>query len=745
MIIILIIKMQKIISTLKPLFTQYLMRPTPGNKHFFSVPRLISFSLITLLMFPLLLALPSLTWTAPQTGEVESRIKKIVMMMNIVSKEYQEGIAEGKVINAAEYEESQVFLEQAFGRYQMMIEGSSQPQDDLVARFSSLIQKIKSKKDPGVIHSEVNAINAGILKKFNIQLSETPSDPVSLENGRFLYMSNCKICHGVAGQGDGPLTSQLDPKPAVLTDPQLTGDQFSKPFDNFQIINVGIANTAMVGWADQFSEKELWDLTYFIRTFSNENVKLPLLVSQGSTADSGKSRESSTQKVFKEVFLLLDQSLKAYRENRTQDASESAFDAYLTYEKVESPLITKRRELGLKLESSFGRLQAEIKRNAPIDLVDKVGQDIAADLKEAQQILTQEIGFTGLFIQSFSIIVREGFEAILIISVLITFLIKSRNRDKLKAIYSGVLVGIIASFLTAYILQGILDISMASQEMMEGIIMLFAVVVLFYVSYWLVSKIETAKWQSYITGKMQQAVTTGSAFTLSLVAFLSVYREGFETVLFYKALYLYAGSTTAGIIPGFIAGCAVLGVVYFLINSLGMRIPVKWFFVITSVFLYYMAFMFMGKGLHELQMGGAMSMMRADFAPEIPWLGMYPTWETFIGQMVLVAAYAGALIYTFGIKQERATHQLKSEATQIQNNVTAVHDLVEHISHHAKRCEIFLKDTRDQDLKELSLHLKEIDSKVHELFDQVLYFENRLSDEYDRLSQPIGAKEKELH
>jgi high-affinity iron transporter len=614
-----------------------------------------------------------------------------------------------------------------------------------VARFSSLIEKIKSKKDPGVIRSEVNAINAGILKKFNIQLSETPSESVSLENGRFLYMSNCKICHGVAGQGDGPLTPQLDPKPAVLADPQLTGDQFSKPFDNFQIINVGIANTAMLGWADQFSEKELWDLTYFIRTFSNENVKLPLLVSQGSTADSGKSRESATQKIFKEVFLLLDQSLKAYREDRTGDASESAFDAYLAYEQVESPLITKRRELGLKLESSFGRLQAEIKRKAPIGLVDKIGQDITNDLKEAQQILSQEIGYTGLFIQSFSIIVREGFEAILIIAALITFLIKSRNRDKLKAIYTGVLIGIVASFLTAYILQGILDISLASQEMMEGIIMLFAVVVLFYVSYWLVSKIETAKWQSYITGKMQHAVTTGSAFTLSLVAFLSVYREGFETVLFYKALYLYAGDSTAGIIPGFIAGTAVLAVVYFLINSLGMRIPVKWFFVITSVFLYYMAFMFMGKGLHELQMGGAMSMTLADFAPEIPWLGMYPTWETFIGQMVLVAAYAGALIYTFGIKQERAAHQLKSEATQIQNNVTAVHDLVEHISHHAKRCEIFLKDTRDQDLKELSEHLKEIDSKVHELFDQVLYFENRLSDEYDRLSQPIGAKEKELH
>jgi high-affinity iron transporter len=151
-----------------------------------------------------------------------------------------------------------------------------------------------------------------------------------------------------------------------------------------------------------------------------------------------------------------------------------------------------------------------------------------------------------------------------------------------------------------------------------------------------------------------------------MVAFLSVYREGFETVLFYKALYLYAGDTTAGIIPGFFVGCAVLAVVYFLINQLGMRIPVKWFFVVTSVFLYYMAFMFMGKGLHELQMGGALSITGADFAPEIPWLGMYPTWETFGGQMVLVIAYAGALVYTFGIKQERAAHEFRTYLTSCQ-------------------------------------------------------------------------------
>jgi len=408
-------------------------------------------------------------------------------------------------------------------------------------------------------------------------------------------------------------------------------------------------------------------------------------------------------------------------------------------------LITKRKDLGLRLESSFGRLQAEIKRSASIDLIEKIHAGISKDLLAAKDILTQEVGFTGLFIQSFSIIVREGFEAILIIAALITFLIKSRNREKLKAIYWGVAVGVLGSFLTAYILHEVLKISMASQELIEGWIMLVAVAVLFYVSYWLVSKIETAKWQKYITGKMQDAVSTGSAFTLGLVAFLSVYREGFETVLFYKALYLYAGDTSAGIVPGFLTGSAVLMVVFYLINKLGVRIPIKWFFVVTSVFLYLLAFIFMGKGLHELQMGNQLSITLASFMPEIPWLGMYPTWETFIGQMVLIAAYVGALLYTFGIKPERAVQELKTEASQLQKNIATVHDLVEHISHHAKRCEIFLKDTRDQDLKELSEHLKEIDGKVHELFDQVLYFENQLSDEYDRMAQPIREKEKELH
>ena len=112
---------------------------------------------------------------------------------------------------------------------------------------------------------------------------------------------------------------------------------------------------------------------------------------------------------------------------------------------------------------------------------------------------------------------------------------------------------------------------------------------------------------------MSGALSQGNTFTLSAVAFISVYREGFETVLFYKALFLYAGESIGGIIPGFLAGCVVLAVVFYLINHLGMRIPIKWFFGFTSALLYYMAFTFMGRGIHELQMGEQLSITPAGF------------------------------------------------------------------------------------------------------------------------------------
>ncbi len=712
----------------------------------FALPQKILFinSVVIIIVLFQLFLFPKLVEAVNQV--TIDRTKKIVMMLNIAAKEFEEGVEGGKIVVAPEYEESMVFLQQATNRFARISPEISDPQIIKIIenRFINLMNLIKEKVDSQVIWKKVNDINSELLTTFNIKINKIPITPVSLANGKKIFENNCAICHGIKGNGDGPMARQFDPSPAVLSDPKLTGDKNTIAYDNFEVINVGIANTAMMGWAGVLTETQIWDVTYYLRTFSNVNLKLPPVnIELASVEESENVKEGLAEQVVNEAQDILENSLTAYKADQIEDAVELAFDAYLAYEKIESNLITKDRDLGVSLESAFSRYRGEIKRNAPIDLVESLHKEIILDLSKGLVLLKDKVGFTGMFFQSFSIIVREGFEAILIIAALIAFLNKSRNQARIKSIHIGVVVGILASFATAYIIHEILHLSMASQEVLEGWIMLIAVAVLFSVSYWLVSKIDNKRWQEYINKQMRGAISKGSAFTLGSVAFISVYREGFETVLFYKALFLYADSTTQGIIPGFLAGCVVLAGVFYLINTLGMRIPLKWFFGFTSVLLYYMAFTFMGKGIHELQMGEQISMTSANFLPSLSWLGMYPTWETFIGQAVLFGAFVFALFYTFIIKAEIGATQLKEETSQLQNNITQVHDLVEHISHHAKRCEVFLKDTPDQDLQELSEHLKEIDIKIHQLFGHVKYVENQLQDEYEKLAmKAFTTKEK---
>ena len=689
-----------------------------------------------------LLLLSQTIWTPNRAEALNQasidRVKKIVMMLNIAAKEFEEGVVDGKIVVPPEYEESQVFLQQAIERFARLSTEftDSQKVENLNNRFIKMMAMVKEKVDSQKVWEEVNSINSELLATFNIEINKTPITPVSLTNGKNIFENNCSICHGLTGNGEGPMASQFDPSPAVLSDPQLTGDANTTAYDNFEVINVGIANTAMMAWAEVLSETQIWDVTYYIRTFSNANLQLPPVnLELGAIESSGDAGRDLVDQVINEVRGLLEKSLTTYETGQVDNAAELAFDAYLAYEKIESTLITRDRDLGVSLESAFSRYRGEIKRNAPLEHVQSLYKEINLDLSRGLALLKSEVGFTGLFFQSFSIIVREGFEAILIIAALIAFLVKSRNQARVKSIHIGVVIGILASFATAYIIHELLHLSMASQEVLEGWIMLVAAAVLFWVSYWLVSKIDNKKWQEYINKKMRGALSRGNTFTLGAVAFISVYREGFETVLFYKALYLYADNATGGIIPGFLAGCVVLAGVFYLINTLGMRIPIKWFFGFTSVLLYYMAFTFMGKGIHELQMGEQVSMNAADFLPSVHWLGMYPTWETFIGQAVLFAAFVFALVYTFIIKAELGTTQLQVETHQLQNSITQVHDLVEHISHHAKRCEVFLKDTPDEDLKELSEHLKEIDVRIHELFGHVKHVENQLQDEYEKLAK----------
>ena len=124
-----------------------------------------------------------------------------------------------------------------------------------------------------------------------------------------------------------------------------------------------------------------------------------------------------------------------------------------------------------------------------------------------------------MFLYSLLIILREGLEALLIVAAIVTYLIKNNHQDKLPVIRQSVYVALIASVVTAFIFQLIFENSGQNRELLEGFTMIFAVVMLFMMSYWLLSKVEAQNWKRYLEGKLSTALTTGSLIGLWLTSF----------------------------------------------------------------------------------------------------------------------------------------------------------------------------------------------------------------------------------
>jgi high-affinity iron transporter len=203
----------------------------------------------------------------------------------------------------------------------------------------------------------------------------------------------------------------------------------------------------------------------------------------------------------------------------------------------------------------------------------------------------------------------------------------------------------------------------ATREVIEGVTLLIAVAVLFSVSYWLISRVEAAKWQQFIREKVNTALERGGGRALAFVAFLAVYREGAETALFYQALFNEGTRVLLPLTLGFLVGAAVLAIVFTLFYRFGVRIPLRSLFSVTSVLLYYMAFVFMGKGIRELQEGNVVSITIIPGAPHVDLLGLYPTVETLLAQLVLLVLFVFALIKTFWPKRSVALPTMPSDPT----------------------------------------------------------------------------------
>ena len=246
------------------------------------------------------------------------------------------------------------------------------------------------------------------------------------------------------------------------------------------------------------------------------------------------------------------------------------------------------------------------------------------------------------FFSCFGIILREGLEAILVVGAIIAYLVKSGNRDKLKAVYAGCVLAIICSFVCAWLLQQLKLANTANQEIIEGVTALIAVVVLFYVSNWMVSKAEAEAWTKYIDGQVKASAETGSVFTLGFTAFLAVFREGAEVILFYQPL-ISDEKSVKYMWAGFATGCVVLAVVFLIIRFFSVKLPIRPFFLGTSILMFIMSVSFLGSGIKELIEGDVIDATSPEWLTSIiPYndilnvLGVYPVLQTLIPQLILI-------------------------------------------------------------------------------------------------------------
>jgi high-affinity iron transporter len=566
----------------------------------------------------------------------ENPAKRLASIVGVAAEEYAKAIDEhGKLISKDEFDETYGFLTDA-KKVATRLRGYDAAATRAI--LDSMIAAVAQRQPPTVVkgfhqHFATSLGTAGAM--------DLPTGPLDTAEGHALFVKNCASCHGMTGAGDGPAAHTLSTPPPATGIRRLTPEL--TPTLAYNVISVGVRGTAMPGFTSSLTPQQRWNIINYIYRLRGEPLRLP-----AARADATAIPGDTASPV---ILALLDSALDFARAGKTAEAGDRAFDAYIAFEPLETPARAKKPGLVSTMERHFADFKGAVRRSD--FAAAKSSRDAIADgLPSVIDLTQQPSGSWEAFFQSFLIILREGFEAILVIGAVVALLIKTGHRERLRSIWLGIVLGLVASLATAVVMKTLLAAMPASREIVEATTMLIAVVVLFSVSYWLISKVEAAKWQKFIREKVNSALEHGGGKALALVAFLAVYREGAETALFYQALFNEGPNVGLPLALGIVAGFAVLVVIFTLFYRYGVRIPMRPFFTVTSILLYYMAFVFMGKGIRELQEGNIMRITVITGGPHVDAMGIYPSVETLTAQGILIILLIFATIRTFWPRHE---------------------------------------------------------------------------------------------
>ncbi len=385
-----------------------------------------------------------------------------------------------------------------------------------------------------------------------------------------------------------------------------------------------------------------------------ENVaKLPM--DSGALATNVTIEEDTSESavdytgVVKNINEKIQASISAYLAKDVTKAMGDAQDIYFDEFEgsgMENKIGAIDVALKTEIERNFGEIVALMKAGADEAKL----QTVAKALRDNLEIALEKSANTGspesLLFFAFTIILREGFEALIIVAAVVAYLVKTGNQNRMGIVYSSLSVAVVLSFVMAWVMNLLFENAGQYREVMEGAVMLVAVSLLFYVGFWLLSNAGAKKWNEYIKTHVSESISAGSAKALWWTVFLAVFREGAETVLFYQALFFEAKNAEGygAIGAGFAAGLIILLIVFFVFKKFSIKIPIKPFFLVTSAIIFYMSIVFVGKGLMEFVEGKIFVPTKIEGFPTIELLGIYPYYESLIPQAIMIVALIAGVI-----------------------------------------------------------------------------------------------------
>jgi high-affinity iron transporter len=599
-------------------------------------------------------------------------------LLDYVAVDYPGAVAGGRIVSQAEYDEMREFSASVSRRIAALPDNPGRAA--LLGEARALEAAVARKAAPADVARLAHGLAGRLLAAYPVP--RAPQAAPDLARGAQLYRENCASCHGATGRADTEMARRLDPPPIAFADRDRA--RHRSLFGLYQVIGQGLEGTAMQSFA-QLAEQDRWALAFYVGGFAYPDPlagegaalwrgdpalraripnieRLVSLSPEMLAAEIGAPRAAAVTAYLRAnpaavmqrgnpaslavARDLLGQALAAYQRGERDRAGELALAAYLDgFEPVEALLNARDAGLVARVEAASGGLRAAIHDGAPVADVERRGAELEGLFGEAERALAPEAGGgTSTFLGAFAILLREGLEALLIVVAMITFLVRAERRDLLRWVHSGWVGALTAGVATWWAASHLITISGAGRELTEGFGSLLAAAILLFVGIWMHGKAQAGAWQAYVREKLDKALSRGSAWFLFGLAFIAVYREVFETIIFFAAMGEQGEGLALG--SGVAAGLTLLALIAWAMLRFSARLPIAKFFAYSAALIAVLAVVLAGKGFAALQESGLIGVTALAGFPRSLILGIYPTLETMLAQAAMIVLLAAGWLWT---------------------------------------------------------------------------------------------------